>query len=76
MKTIKIEKKLCHICMGEHDVYTVIVEDTEEFKGKEVSFEALYEYCENADEYLETEDMIKANNLAMKEAYKEKYYDI
>jgi predicted Zn-dependent protease len=76
MKTIKIEKKLCHICMEEHDVHTVIVEDTEEFKGKEVSFEALYEYCENADEYLETEDMIKANNLAMKEAYKEKYYDI
>ncbi len=72
MKTIKSEKKLCLICMEEHEVQTVILMDTEEYKGEEVSFEATYEYCSHADEYLETEDMIKANSLAMKDAYREK----
>lgn len=72
MKAIKSEKKLCLICMEEHEVQTVILEDTEEFKGEEVSFDATYEYCAHADEYLEIEDMIKENSLAMKDAYREK----
>lgn len=72
MKTIRNEKKLCLLCMEEHEVQIVILEDTEEFKGEEVSFYVTYEYCAHADEYLETEDMIKANSLAMKNAYREK----
>ena len=72
MKTIKSEKKLCLICMEEHEVQTVIMRDTEEFKGVEVSFDSTYEYCNHTDEYLETEDMIKANSLAMKDAYRKK----
>lgn len=63
---------MCLICMQEHEVQTVVLEETEDFKGLEVSFVATYEYCNHADEYLETEDMIKANNLAMKDAYREK----
>jgi hypothetical protein len=31
MKTIKNEKKLCLICMEEHEVKTVILEDIEDF---------------------------------------------
>ena len=46
--------------------------ETEVFKDKEVSFIATYEYCSNADGYLETEEMIKAKRLAMKAAYREK----
>lgn len=72
MKTIKTEKKLCLTCMEEHEVQTVILEDTEDFKGEEVAFDATYEYCVHADEYLETEDMIKANSLAMKDAFRKK----
>lgn len=72
MRMVKSEKKLCLICMEEHKVQTVILIDTEEFKGEEVSFEATYEYCDHAEEYLETEDMIKANSLAMKDVYREK----
>ncbi len=72
MRTMKREKKLCLICMEEHEVQTVVLEDTEEFKGKEVSFEAIYEYCDVADEFLETEEMIRANSLAMKDAYRGK----
>ena len=40
------------------------------YKRQEVSFEAIYEYCSLSDEYLETEDMIRKNSQAMKDAYK------
>ena len=58
--------------MEEHDVDIVEVTDNEIFKGEEVAFLATYEYCSNADEYLETEEMIKTNSLAMKDAYRKK----
>jgi hypothetical protein len=70
IKLIKSEKRLCLICMEEHEVQTVIVTDVEEYIGEEVSFEAIYEYCGHADEYLETEDMIRKNSQAMKDAYR------
>ena len=70
MKIIKSEEKLCLCCMEEHIVHTVVCRDTEIYKGKKVSFNATYEYCEQADELLENEEMIKANNLAMKDAYR------
>lgn len=72
MNIIKSEKKLCLICMEEHEVDTVKVTDKEMYKGEEVSFNATYEYCTNAEEYLETEEMVKANSLAMKDAYRKK----
>lgn len=72
MKKVLRERKLCLICMEEHEVDTVQVIDTEIFKDQEVAFTATYEYCSNAEEFLETEAMIKANSLAMKDAYRSK----
>ncbi len=72
MEKIKSEIKLCLVCMEEHEVQTIIVEDSELFKGENVTFNATYEYCNRADEYLETEEMIKLNSLAMKDAYRHK----
>lgn len=72
MKTIKSETKLCLVCMEEHEVHTVEVIDHEIFKGEEVSFSSTYEYCSDTDELLETEEMIKRNSLAMKDAYRKK----
>lgn len=72
MKKIRIEKKLCLVCMEEHDVDIVEIVDHEIFKNVEVEFTSTYEYCSIADEYLENEDMIKANALAMKDAYRKK----
>lgn len=72
MKVLKTEKKLCVICMEVHEVQTLIHTDTEVFKGEKVSFDAIYEYCANGDEYLETEEMMKANGLAIKDAYRVK----
>lgn len=71
METIKIEKKLCMCCMEEHDVRTVHVCEHNEFKGVKVEYDATYEYCELADEYISTEEMISANDIAMKNAYRQ-----
>ena len=72
MKILKSERKLCYICMKEHQVDTVEVIDTEIFKDEEVSFISTYEFCDDADEYLESEEMIKANSQAMRDAYRKK----
>lgn len=72
MRKVKSDNKLCLTCMEEHEVRTVIITESEEFKAEVVSFDAIYEYCDHADEYLETEDMIRANSLAMKVACRDK----
>lgn len=72
MKVLKSEVKLCLSCMEEHKVDIVEVMEREVFKGVEVDFTAIYEYCSNTDEYLENEDMIHANSLAVKDAYRKK----
>jgi len=58
--------------MEEHKVDIVEVIEHESFKGVKVDFLAIYEHCSNSDEYLANEDMIRANNLAVKDAYREK----
>lgn len=68
METLKIEKKLCVCCMEEHKVRTVRVRERNAFKGVEVEFDATYEYCEPADEYIATEEILSANDMAMKNA--------
>lgn len=72
MKIIKKEKRLCHNCMEEHDVDTVEVLDKGTFKGEMVEFRAVYEYCKNTEEYSQTEDTIRVNSLAQKDAYRKK----
>jgi putative zinc finger/helix-turn-helix YgiT family protein len=72
MKKLRSIKKLCLACMEEHMVDVVEVVENEFFKDEDVSYLALYEYCPNTDEYIETEEMIKANSLVMKDAYREK----
>ncbi len=70
MKIKKTENKLCLNCMKVHQVDTVEVREREVFKGQDVDYLAIYEYCSIADGFLETEPMIRANNLAMKDAYR------
>lgn len=70
MTILKSETRLCLSCMEEHQVDIVEVIEQETFKGVDVEFTATYEYCSNTDDYLETEDMIRANNLVVKDAYR------
>lgn len=72
MVILKSETRLCLSCMEEHQVDIVEITEQETFKGEDIKFVAIYEYCSNTDYYLETEDMIRANSLALKDGYRKK----
>lgn len=69
MNIIKIEKKLCTCCMDEHEVKTVLVNDTATFKGVEVIYEAEYLYCDRAEELYMNENEMQENDIRLKKAY-------
>jgi hypothetical protein len=54
--------------MEEHEVQMVEVEESAMKGDVEISFQAIYEYCNRADEFLETEDLIRRNSSAIKTA--------
>ena len=72
MKILKSEHKLCLSCMEEHEVAVVEVNESNIFKGEQVDFLGIYEYCSNTDAYSETEEMINSNSLNFKDAYRRK----
>ncbi len=72
MKIINKFKRLCPVCMEEHDVSIVEIEETNVFKGEEVCYPARYHYCANSDEYYATEEQISDNDTSMKDAYRRK----
>lgn len=72
MNIINSENRFCLSCMEEHAVDTIQREESEYFKGEKVVFVATYDYCSNTDELLETEEFIRANNLAVKDAFRKK----
>lgn len=72
MNILKKECRLCLSCMESHDILTVEVEEKNIFKGEEVIYNATYDYCENTDEYYASEEQITQNDIAMKNAYREK----
>lgn len=70
VRRVEGKKKFCYLCMQEHEVETVELMEWREYKGEEINFLACYEYCPVANEYLETESMIRSNRSSMKEAYR------
>ena len=72
MKVLQSEYKLCLSCMEKHRVDLVEVVEQNIFKGQKVDFTAEYEYCSNVDTFSETEAMIRANDLALKDEYRKK----
>lgn len=72
MKIVSSTQKLCLSCMKMHCVQNVLVTEETVYKKEPVYFGALYEYCVNSDEFTETEDMLKINDLSMKDAYRNK----
>lgn len=72
MKIVKSEKRLCPCCMEEHEVKTVLVEETDTFKNSKVDYEASYLLCENAEELYMEESQIQENDIRLKNAYRRK----
>ncbi len=72
MRLISSVNKLCLCCMEKHEVSFVEVEETNVFKGEKIKYKARYEYCDKADEYYSSEDMIEYNDVSMKDEYRRK----
>lgn len=72
MKILKTEKRLCPCCMEEHDVQTIEVMEKGVFKSTPVEYRAEYTYCDRAEEAFAEEPQISANDISMKNAYREK----
>lgn len=70
MKTIHNEYRLCTCCMEEHDVKTVCMLEHTTFKNVSIDYEAVYFYCDAAEELYEDEHQMKNNNIALKDAYR------
>ncbi len=70
MKILKSQTKLCLSCMEEHEVQEVLILEENIFNNKTVHYNAIYEYCSKADEYTQSEEMIRKNDVAFKDAYK------
>ena len=72
MVTDKTKSAYCPFCMKDHEVGLKVEPEMMVFKGEDVSFPATYLYCRKTDEYYEDEITAKENDLALKDAYREK----
>ena len=71
MKILQCEKRLCTCCMEEHEVKTALVSESITFKGVKVEYEAIYRYCDLAEELHMDEQQMQENDVRINEAYRE-----
>ena len=64
--------RICPCCMEEHEMLTITVMENNVFKNVPVEYNAEYFYCSRADETYADEQQISSNDIAMKNAYREK----
>ena len=70
MQILKSEKMICTCCMEEHEVKTVQVKEQATFKDVKVSYDAVYMYCDAADELYMDERQVQENDIRLKDAYR------
>ena len=66
MKKLRSEGKYCMLCKEVHEVDTVEKIDCIEYKGQEIMFTAIYEYCSRSRRYLENSYMEKKQDCTGK----------
>ena len=70
MKIIKSEKRVCTCCMEEHEVKTVQIQEQSSFKTRKIVYDALYMYCDLAEEFYMDEIQMQRNDIRMKDVYR------
>lgn len=70
MKMINSERRLCTCCMEEHEVKTVLIKEQATFKKVKVNYDAVYFYCDAADELYMDEQQLQENDQRLKDAYR------
>lgn len=73
MKKLGSEVKYCILCREVHEVDIVESIDCIEYKGEEIMFNAVYEYCKKSRRYMENSDMVKKNRIAKEAALERKH---
>ena len=63
---------LCPFCMEEHSVNRMVEREKAVFKNEEIIFDSERFYCEECGEYFEDDNLIKENDIRLKDAYREK----
>lgn len=63
---------ICPCCLEKHERKTILRKEITVFKDVSVEFDAQYSYCELTDETFEDEYQLSSNDIAMKNAYREK----
>lgn len=62
--------KFCVFCMKEHEVKIIIKKEKMIFKDKDFMYEAKYYYCDETEEYWADEELMRYNDISMKNAYR------
>lgn len=63
---------ICPCCMEKHEIKIIQRIESNIFKNTLVEYDAQYSYCEQTEETFADEDQLSANDIAMKNAYREK----
>lgn len=72
MELLNIENRLCTCCMEQHDIKKVLVNEHTTFKNVDVSYEAVYYYCDLSEEYYVDENIMQDNDIRIKDSYRKK----
>ena len=75
MKIINKFIDLCPSCMEKHEIAIVETKETLVFQRQRINYLAQYCYCNNSQEFYETENQMNTNYIAMKNAYNAKIKD-
>lgn len=67
-----MKNHICPCCMEEHEPKIITITEISSFKGVSVKYDAKYTYCELSDETYADEEQLILNDIAMKNAYREK----
>lgn len=70
MEKINKQRMVCKSCGKEHEVLCVLEKEKTLFKGQEVTYDALYYYCDIYDEYYEDEALISKNQCSLRDEYR------
>ena len=73
MKKLGSEVKYCILCKEVHEVDIVESIDCIEYKGEEIMFNAIYEYCRKSHRYMENSDMVRKNRISKEKALERKH---
>lgn len=66
------DTKLCFLCMENHEEVLVERKSKTIFKEEELDYNEKVLYCKNTEEFYIPEELIKENDISMKDAYRNK----